>query len=472
MISVMESACNVLANVLASSAGLRQNAGMGGFVIRVAAVAVICLSALVVLAPYHMARADLVGHGGMVRAVDVSPDGRRVLTGSFDFTARLWDFGLQSEIAVLDEHAGPVTSVAFLPDGRHGLTTSDDMTAILWDLETATPVTRLVGHKHKVMAVAVDRTGTRAATGGWDKTVRVWDLATGDTLRVIELGSPVNAVAFLGDGRVVSGSHDGKIRIWNANTGIIDGTLEGHAMGITGLSLAPDGRRLLSASIDKTIRIWDLASLSEVRNIKVHDGQVFGAVFSPDGRSALTAGRDGFVVQWDLAEGAPTREIRAHDRIVWAVRFTPDGRFAISGSSDDHARVWHLATGDRVGDIDEEAEAEEAQPWLTSDHPGAKLFTKCARCHTVAATGRRRSGPHLAGLFGRRAGSVTGYKYSSALTGVDFVWNEKTLFDLFDLGPDKVLPGTKMPVQRVSDAAQLTNLVDYLKQLTAGGGSQ
>ena len=203
----------------------------------------------------------------------------------------------------------------------------------------------------------------------------------------------------------------------------------------------------------------------------MHDGQVFGAVFSPDGRSALTAGRDGFVVQWDLERGEATRQIRAHDRIVWAVRFTPDGRFAISGSSDDHARVWHLETGDRVGQTDEEAESEEAKPWLTSDHPGAKLFTKCARCHAIRAEDRQRSGPYLKGLFGRRVGSVSGYKYSPALTGVDFVWNEQTLFDLFDRGPDKVLPGTKMPVQRVPDATELGHLVNYLKALTGGQGS-
>jgi len=86
------------------------------------------------------ANADMVGHGGMVRAIDVSPDGARVLTGSFDFTARLWDFVEQTEIGVLDAHAGPVTNVAFLPDGVRALTTSDDKTAILWDLKTLKPL--------------------------------------------------------------------------------------------------------------------------------------------------------------------------------------------------------------------------------------------------------------------------------------------------------------------------------------------
>jgi cytochrome c len=52
------------------------------------------------------------------------------------------------------------------------------------------------------------------------------------------------------------------------------------------------------------------------------------------------------------------------------------------------------------------------------------------------------------------------------LTGVDFKWNEETLFQLFHQGPDKFLPGTKMPVQQVPNTKQLIDLVEYLKELT------
>ena len=73
-------------------------------------------------------------------------------------------------------------------------------------------------------------------------------------------------------------------------------------------------------------------------------------------------------------------------------------------------------------------------------------------------------------LFGRRAGAVSGYRYSAALTGKYFVWSAETLKDLFRDGPDKYLPGTKMPVQRIGDEAQLDALVDYLLELTKQGG--
>lgn len=412
------------------------------------------------------AAADLIGHGGMVRAVDVSPDGSKVLTASFDYTARLWNFVEQTEIGVLDAHAGPVTNVTFLPDGKRAITTSDDMTAILWDLDTLKPIRRFTGHHHKVMGVAVSPDGKTAATGSWDKTVRLWDIASGKQRLVIKNDSPINSVVFADGGKlIVAGDHKGKIHVWDAATGGIRGTLDGHRMGITQLDVSPDGHRILSASIDKTMRLWDLRTMKQASGHAEHDGQIYAAAFSPDGKTAISGGRYGYLILWDLATFKPIRTIKAHDKIIWDARFSPDGRYALTASSDERVRVWHLGTGDRIG-LTGEAD-DEPKPWLTSDHPGALLFKKCARCHSLSPNGHKRSGPHLAGLFGRPAGSVKGYNYSKALTGVNFKWNEKTLFQLFDQGPDKYLPGTKMPVQRVTDPEQLNELVDYLKQITA-----
>ena len=110
--------------------------------------------------------------------------------------------------------------------------------------------------------------------------------------------------------------------------------------------------------------------------------------------------------------------------------------------------------------------SDEPQPWLDSDHPGAQLFTKCARCHNLKADGARRSGPHFEGLFGRAVGKVKGYNYSEALRQVDFQWNAETLTALFEKGPDIFLPGTKMPIQRVSNSEDLEHLIDYLRIIT------
>ena len=65
------------------------------------------------------------------------------------------------------------------------------------------------------------------------------------------------------------------------------------------------------------------------------------------------------------------------------------------------------------------------------------------------------------------AGTVPGYLYSEILSGSDIVWNESSIDALFDLGPDHYIPGSKMPMQRITNAQDRADLIDYLRQETA-----
>ncbi|MCG8546205.1 MAG: cytochrome C, partial [Alphaproteobacteria bacterium] len=93
-------------------------------------------------------------------------------------------------------------------------------------------------------------------------------------------------------------------------------------------------------------------------------------------------------------------------------------------------------------------------------------------CHTLSDDGTFKAGPTLHGLFGRRAGSVEGYPYSDALKDLSLVWTEKTVSDLFDLGPDKLTPGSKMPLQRMPSAKDRKDLIDFLKRATKPAAAQ
>ena len=78
----------------------------------------------------------------------------------------------------------------------------------------------------------------------------------------------------------------------------------------------------------------------------------------------------------------------------------------------------------------------------------------------------KRAGPTLYKVFGREAGTLEGYKYSEALIKSDLIWNESTINQLFDEGPDKVTPGTKMPIQRMKKYEDRRDLIKYLKKVT------
>ena len=106
-----------------------------------------------------------------------SPDGMRVVTGSKDWTARLWDLSSATPAATpLEGHLDEIRSVAFSPDGKRVVTGSQDWTARLWDVSGATPAaTVLEGHGGGVNSVAFSPDGRRVVTGSDDGTARVWD---------------------------------------------------------------------------------------------------------------------------------------------------------------------------------------------------------------------------------------------------------------------------------------------------------
>jgi len=411
--------------------------------------------------------ADLIGHGGMVRDISISPDGGRVLTASFDYSVQLWDFGTQQRLKILDAHTGPVNAGVFLPDGKRALTAGNDGAVLLWDLEKGSVVHEFRGHTKHILELAVAPDGKTFASASWDRTVRIWNLADGTEKLRLKSSSDVNTLTFTHSGDLLfSGHKDGMIRVWNTDTGLNAGEIYGHEMAVTHLSVSEDGSRLISAGIDGSVRIWSLPDRSEKFELWSHEGPVYATAFTKDGLHALSGGRDGSVILWDIASGRALKTIQAHEGPVWAVSFSPDQRFAISSGSDEKVRVWHLETGERIGPTEEEAGIVEPKPWLTSSHPGARLYRKCAICHTLDPNGKRRSGPHLKGLFGRASGSVEGYNYSSALRTLGVTWTPETVRRLFALGPDAFVPGTKMPIQMVRDPAALDQLIDYLKELT------
>jgi cytochrome c2 len=98
-----------------------------------------------------------------------------------------------------------------------------------------------------------------------------------------------------------------------------------------------------------------------------------------------------------------------------------------------------------------------------AEEPGEAVFKKsCAICHTLEA-GKNKIGPSLAGVVGRKAGSVAGFAYSAANKDSGDIWDEPTL-DAYLTAPQKFMPGTKMVFVGLKDPGDRKALIEYLKQ--------
>ena len=247
---------------------------------------------------------------GAVASADVSPDGRFVVTGSWDRSAKLWDATTGRAIRKLEGgHAGYINSAEFSADGRELLTASDDGTARIWDVQTGQPTAAIFrGHTARVLSATYSPDGSRLLTTSSDKSARIWDRATGQSTTTLQGHAwGVLCGRFSPDGsRVITGSEDNTARIWDARSGALLFALEGHTAAIGSVAFSPDGARVLTGSRDNSAKLWDAATGKEILSLAGHSEEVTSVNFSPDGRNVLTASRDGTAIVW-LAEDWHTR---------------------------------------------------------------------------------------------------------------------------------------------------------------------
>jgi eukaryotic-like serine/threonine-protein kinase len=301
---------------------------------------------------HHTDLKQLFSLGGIVTAVAFSPDGKTILAGSHDKTARLWDADTGRQVGQPMVHPGTVESVAFSPDGKMVLTGSGDNAARLWDSATGRSIGKPLQHQGAVFAVAFSPDGKIIATAGNDRKARLWDAASGRPL-VPPLPHPgiVPAVVFSPDGTtILTGCYDRIARFWDVATGQSVGQTLRHSSILWSVAFSPDGKLILTGGWDKTARLWDAVTGRQLGQPMEHrDLLVRSAAFSPDGKTILTGCGDNTAQLWDAATGqriGRDLELQGEGR---SVAFSPDGRSILAGSQDTTVRLWAFEIGQPDG---------------------------------------------------------------------------------------------------------------------------
>ena len=285
----------------------------------------------------------LEGHTDGVVAVSLTPDGQLAVSGSREGTLRVWEV-VRARTAQY-EPASPQAADRIASSEREASQAlaagtraleAGDVRVALSHLATARSIP---GHGRTPEALALTHRLARLAVRG--HLLSAWMLSTLEG----HVG-PVSAVSLTPDGRLaVSGSYDGKLRVWEMATRRCVGTLTSHSGAVEAVSLTPDGRLAVSGSKDMALQVWDVATGRCLRTLEGHTGVVKAVNLTPDGRVAVSGSLDKTLRVWEVATGRCLRTLEGHTDVVNAVSLTPDGRLAVSGSDDDALRVWEVATG-------------------------------------------------------------------------------------------------------------------------------
>ncbi|KAJ3979529.1 WD40-repeat-containing domain protein [Lentinula detonsa] len=297
-------------------------------------------------------------HTDYITAVAFSPDGRKIVSGSWDKTIRIWNADTGEAIGnPLQGHSDGVTSVAFSPDGKRIVSGSEDGLIRIWNVDTREAIgDPLQGYSHWVNSVAFSPDGKRIVSGFEDGLIIIWNADTGEAI-----GDPlqgnlnlVTSVAFSPDGkRIVSGSADCLIRIWNADTGeAIGNPLQRHPDRVSSVAFSPDGKRIVSGSWDKSISLWNADTGEAIGDpLQGHSYEVTSVAFSPDGKRIVSGSKDCLIRIWNADTGEAIGDpLQGHSDPVSSVAFSPDGKKIVSGSWDKSIRIWNVDIGEVIGD--------------------------------------------------------------------------------------------------------------------------
>jgi WD40 repeat protein len=218
-------------------------------------------------------------------------------------------------------------------------------------------IQKFEGHSEGILVLTVLSDG-RLISGSADSTIKLWDVNSGQCLQTLRgHNTYVHALAILSNGRLASGDQQGIIKIWDLNTGNCLQTLSNDSHWITALAALPDGR-LASSSKDKknikgkitgkktTIDVWDVNSGQCVQTLSGHSNSIVALVSLPNGRLA-SGSYDYSIKIWDPNTGKCLQTL-SDNAWIHALTVLPDGRLASGFFMDNPIKLWDLNTGKSV----------------------------------------------------------------------------------------------------------------------------
>lgn len=291
----------------------------------------------------------LIGHKGLIRALDWSPDGRMIASVAEDGTVRIWSVDMLDRTSFsLD--AGDDVALTDLDVSHDGqwLAAGDARGRVhFWSLSRLQPEAPLDnGQDTEIKQLAWSPRGPTLAIGDTAGEIAIRNWPDGRKPKTIHAAGPIEALRWLPGGAaiVTAGALDGSIITQSIDSDQSQGFDQKHPDAVVGLAIDRDGKRLLSADTLGNLWDWDLSTRKRSGAFASSGASRDTVAISHDGRRAVVAGNDGDVVIYQL-DSSQAQPIRCHSgsRQLDGAVFAPDDALVAAVSAEGILHLWSLS---------------------------------------------------------------------------------------------------------------------------------
>ncbi len=287
-----------------------------------------------------------------ISLIDINRNGQYIATGSGEKIIKVWDIDTGLYLQSLSGHLSEINAITFSNTNQILATASVDRTVKIWDITTGKCLKTLQGRADFVHSVILS-SDNQIIVSGSQHSIKFWNIDSHKCVSTLfQTKDWISSVIVSSDEKTIAcaniGNDNNVIRIWqveslNKSHQIPSKILTGHDDNIWAIAFNPDGTKIVSGSSDRTVKIWNSQTGQCLKTFFGHNRPILSVAFSPDGNTIASCGGHSTIKLWNIETGECDRTIQ--EKASYTIKFNCNGLILASGHTSGIVKLWDTNNG-------------------------------------------------------------------------------------------------------------------------------